>query len=213
MKSVAFRYASGVRTMLRSIIGIAVLSLIVAGCQTPYPPAPVTATTPDYDYRIGPLDTVNVIVWRNPELSMIVPVRPDGKITTPLVDDLPALGKTPSELERDMEKALVKYIRDPVVTIVVTQFAGPANEQIRVIGEATKPQVLAYRRNMTVLDVMIAVGGLTDFADGNSARIFRVADGGKVYAVRLRDLVKRGDITANVDMRPGDILIIPQSWF
>jgi len=213
MKSVAFRYASGVRTMLRSIIGIAVLSFTVAGCQTPYPPAPVTATTPDYDYRIGPLDTVNVIVWRNPELSMSVPVRPDGKITTPLVDDLPALGKTPSELERDMEKALVKYIRDPVVTIVVTTFAGPVNEQIRVIGEATKPQVLAYRRNMTVLDVMIAVGGLTDFADGNSARIFRVADGGKVYAVRLRDLVKRGDITANVDMRPGDILIIPQSWF
>jgi polysaccharide biosynthesis/export protein len=213
MKSVAFRYASGVRMMLRSFIGIAVLSLTVAGCQTPYPPAPVTATTPDYDYHIGPLDTVNVIVWRNPELSMSVPVRPDGKITTPLIDDLPALGKTPTELERDMEKALVKYIRDPVVTIIVTQFAGPANEQIRVIGEATKPQVLAYRRNMTVLDVMIAVGGLTDFADGNGARIFRVADGGKVYAVRLRDLVKRGDITANVDMRPGDILIIPQSWF
>jgi len=213
MKSVAFGCASGVRTMLQSIIGIAVLSLAVAGCQTPYPQAPVTATTPDYDYRIGPLDTVNVIVWRNPELSMSVPVRPDGKITTPLVDDLPALGKTPSELERDMEKALVKYIRDPVVTVVVTTFAGPVNEQIRVIGEATKPQVLAYRRQMTVLDVMIAVGGLTDFADGNSARIFRVADGGKIYAVRLRDLVKRGDITANVDMRPGDILIIPQSWF
>jgi len=213
MKSVAFRYANGVRTMLRSIIGVAVLCLAITGCQTPYPPAPVTATTPDYDYRIGPLDTVNVIVWRNPELSMSVPVRPDGKITTPLIDDLPALGKTPSELERDMEKALVKYIRDPVVTIVVTTFVGPSNEQIRVIGEATKPQVLAYRRNMTVLDVMIAVGGLTDFADGNSARIFRVADGGKIYAVRLRDLVKRGDITANVDMRPGDILIIPQSWF
>ena len=212
MKSVAFRYANGVK-MVRYVVGIIVLSLAVAACQTPYPQAPVTATTPDYDYHIGPLDTINVIVWRNPELSLSVPVRPDGKITTPLVDDLPALGKTPSELERDMEKALVKYIRDPVVTIVVTTFAGPANEQIRVIGEATKPQVLPYRRNMTVLDVMIAVGGLTDFADGNGARIFRVADGGKIYAVRLRDLVKRGDITANVDMRPGDILIIPQSWF
>jgi polysaccharide export outer membrane protein len=199
--------------MLRYVVGIVVLSLAVAGCQTPYPQAPVNATTPDYDYHIGPLDTINVIVWRNPELSLSVPVRPDGKITTPLVDDLPALGKTPTELERDMEKALVKYIRDPVVTIVVTAFAGPAHEQIRVIGEATKPQVLPYRRDMTVLDVMIAVGGLTDFADGNSARIFRVADGGKIYAVRLRDLVKRGDITANVDMRPGDILIIPQSWF
>ena len=156
---------------------------------------------------------VNVIVWRNPELSMSVPVRPDGKITTPLVDDLQALGKTPTELERDMEKALVKYIRDPVVTVVVTSFVGPSSEQIRVIGEAAKPQILAFRKDMTLLDVMIAVGGLTDFADGNAASIFRVSDGGKLYSVRLKDLVKRGDITANVDMRPGDILIIPQSWF
>jgi polysaccharide export outer membrane protein len=191
----------------------ATFALLLAGCQTTYPAAPVSATTPDYDYHIGPLDTVNVIVWRNPELSLSIPVRPDGKITTPLVDDLPALGKTPTELARDMEKALVKYIRDPVVTVIVTSFAGPANEQIRVIGEAAKPSVLPYRSNITVLDVMIAVGGLTDFADGNSARIFRVAEGGKLYSVRLRDLVKRGDITANVDMRPGDILIIPQSWF
>lgn len=190
------------------------VAVLLTACQTPqYPPAPVISATPDYDYHIGPLDTVNVIVWRNPELSGSVPVRPDGKITTPLVDDLPALGKTPTQLERDMEKALVKYIRDPVVTVIVTGFAGPANEQIRVIGEATKPQVLPYRSQMTVLDVMIAVGGLTDFADGNGARIFRVADGGKLYSVRLKDLVKRGDITANVDMRPGDILIIPQSWF
>jgi len=154
-----------------------IVAALVAGCQTPqYPPAPATSATPDFDYRIGPLDTVNVIVWRNPELSMSVPVRPDGKITTPLVDDLPALGKTPTQLQRDMEKALVKYIRDPVVTVVVTSFAGPANEQIRVIGEATKPQVLPFRSQMTLLDVMIAVGGLTDFADGNGARIFRVAD-------------------------------------
>ena len=144
---------------------------------------------------------------------MTVPVRPDGRITTPLIDDLEAIGKTPTELERDMEKALVKYIRDPVVTVVVTSFAGPTSEQVRVIGEAAKPQILPYRKDMTVLDVMIAAGGLTDFADGNGARIFRVAEGGKLYAVRLRDLVKRGDITANVAMRPGDILIIPQSWF
>jgi len=167
----------------------------------------------DYNYHIGPSDTVNVIVWRNPELSMSVPVRPDGKITTPLVDDLLAIGKTPTELQREMEKALVKYIRDPVVTIVVTNFVGPTSEQVRVIGEAARPQALAYRRDMTVLDVMIAAGGLTDFADGNAARIFRVSEGGKLYSVRLRDLLKRGDITANADMRPGDILIIPQSWF
>ncbi len=189
-------------------------ALVVAGCMTPgYPPAPKEAATADYNYHIGPLDVVNVIVWRNPELSMSVPVRPDGKITTPLIDDLPALGKTPTELERDMEKALVKYIRDPVVTVIVTSFVGPASQQIRIIGEAAKPQILAYRKDMTLLDVMIAVGGLTDFADGNAASVFRVADGGKLYSVRLRDLVKRGDISANVEMRPGDIVIIPQSWF
>jgi polysaccharide export outer membrane protein len=189
------------------------MTLLVAGCATKLPPAPTEAPTPDYAYRIGPLDTVHVIVWRNPELSMILPVRPDGKVTTPLVDDLPALGKTPSELERDLEKALTKYIRDPVVTVVVTHFVGPASEQIRVIGEAIKPQILPFRQNMTVLDVMIEVGGLTDFADGNAAKIYRVAEGGKLYSLRLKDLVKRGDITANVDMKPGDIVIIPETWY
>lgn len=190
-----------------------VAGVLLAGCATPYPPAPATLASADYNYHIGPSDVVNVIVWRNPELSMTIPVRPDGHITTPLIDDLDALGKTPTELERDMEKALSKYIRDPVVTVVVTSFTGPASEQVRVIGEAAKPQTLPFRRDMTVLDVMIAAGGLTDFADGNAARIFRVSEGGKLYGVRLRDLVKRGDITANVAMRPGDILIIPQSWF
>jgi polysaccharide export outer membrane protein len=195
--------------------GLLAMALIVAGCATKqaYPPAPSDAGNVDYNYHIGPSDTVNVIVWRNPELSMSVPVRPDGKITTPLIDDLTAFGKTPTELERDMEKALVKYIRDPVVTVIVTTFAGPATEQVRVVGEAAKPQVLPYRRDMTLLDVMIATGGLTDFADGNGARIFRVAEGGKLYTVRLQDLVKHGDISANVPMRPGDILIIPQSGF
>lgn len=187
--------------------------LVLAACASPYPPAPKQVTGADYEYVIGPLDTLNIIVWRNPELSLTVPVRPDGRVTTPLVDDVPAIGKTPTLLARDLEKALGKYIRDPVVTVVVTQFAGPATEQIRVIGEATKPQVLPYRKSMSLLDVMIQVGGLTDFADGNAATIYRVADGGKSYSVRLRDLVKRGDISANVDMRPGDVVIIPQSWF
>jgi polysaccharide biosynthesis/export protein len=190
-----------------------VFLLCVTGCATPYPPAPSQAATGDYNYHIGPLDTVNVIVWRNPELSMVVPVRPDGKITIPLVDDLQAIGKTPTELERDMEKALGKYIREPVVTLIVTKSVGPIGEQVRIIGEVNKPEVLAYRQDLTLLDVMIAVGGLTDFADGNGARIFRVAEGGKLYSVRLRDLLKRGDITANVEMRPGDIVIVPQSWF
>jgi polysaccharide export outer membrane protein len=187
--------------------------LVVAGCASPYPPAPRTLSAEDYNYTIGPLDVINVVVWRNPELSLSVPVRPDGKIATPLINDLLAVGKTPSALARDIEKALGEFIRQPVVTVIVTTFVGPASEQIRVIGEATKPQILAFRRNMTVLDVMIAVGGLTDFADGNNASIFRPTDGGKQYNVRLRDLVKRGDIAANVEMRPGDILIIPQSFF
>src|SRR5512135_277715 len=203
-----------IRHFLTWILGL-LLTGLIAGCATTpaYPPAPVSLSNVDYNYHIGLTDVVNVIVWRNPELSMSVPVRPDGMITTPLIDDLPALGKTPTQLERDMEKALTKYIRDPVVTVIVTGFQGPADEAIRVIGEAAKPQVMAYRKDMTFLDVMIATGGLTDFADGNAARIFRVADGGKLYSVRLNDLLKRGDITANVPMRPGDILIIPQSWF
>ncbi|MCC6610756.1 MAG: polysaccharide export protein [Burkholderiales bacterium] len=198
-------------------IGSSLLIVIAAaltGCATSeHPPAPASAATADYRYLIGPLDTVNIIVWRNPELSMSVPVRPDGRITTPLVEDLPALGKDPTTLARDIEKALSKYIRDPVVTVIVTNFAGPYTEQIRVIGEATRPQILPYRQNMSVLDVMIAVGGLTDFADGNNARILRTSEGNKIYSVRLRDLVKRGDVTANVDMKPGDVLVIPESWF
>ena len=194
-------------------LAIVVVTALVAACATTYPPAPREAATSDFQYRIGPLDTVNIIVWRNPELSLTVPVRPDGKLTTPLVDDVPAIGKTPTELAKDIETALAKYIRDPVVTVVVTTFVGPASAQIRVIGEAARPQILPFRRNLTLLDVMIAVGGLTDFADGNHATIYRADDGGKSYGVRLQDLVKRGDVTANVDMRPGDILIIPQSWF
>jgi polysaccharide export outer membrane protein len=197
-----------------AMLAVALVLALAGGCATtPFPPAPEKLADVDYNYHIGPADIVNIVVWRNPELSISVPVRPDGRITTPLVDDLDVYGKTPSELERDLEKALVKYIRDPVVTVIVTTPIGPASEQVRVIGEAAKPQVMAFRKGMTLMDVMIAVGGLTDFADGNGARIFRASDGGKLYSVRLRDLMKGGDITANVDMRPGDVLIIPQSWF
>ena len=140
------RFNSGMHSpkgsrLLAGIVAL-VAALFIAGCATTYPPAPREAATPDYTYIIGSLDTVNIIVWRNPELSMSVPVRPDGKITTPLVDDLDALGKTPTALSRDIEKALGKYIRDPVVTVIVTNFNGPASEQIRVIGEAAKPRLL-----------------------------------------------------------------------
>lgn len=192
---------------------LAGLMTACAGFSTPHPPAPAAAATPDYNYIVGPGDTLNIIVWRNPELSMLVPVRPDGKVSTPLVDELVAQGKTPIEIARDVEKSLSKLVRDPVVTIIVTNFIGPYSEQIRVVGEAAKPQALPYKQKMTLLDVMIAVGGLTDFADGNGASITRASEGDKRYSVRLKDLVKRGDISANVEMKPGDILIIPQGWF
>lgn len=181
--------------------------------STAYPPAPATTLSSDYNYIVGAGDTLNIIVWRNPELSMSVPVRPDGKVSTPLVDELVAQGKTTTEIARSVEKELSKLVRDPVVTIIATSFIGPYSEQIRVIGEAARPQALAYKKNMTMLDVMIAVGGLTDFADGNAASITRVSEGDKRYSVRLKDLVKRGDINANVEVKPGDILIIPQGWF
>src|SRR5437667_514143 len=187
---------------------------VITGCQTtPYPPAPQSAQTPDYLYKLGPLDSVNVVVWRNPELSTSVTIRPDGKITAPLIEDLPALGRDSTTLARDIEKALSKYIRDPVVTVIVGGFNGPYPEQIRVVGEAAKPQALAYRQGMTLLDLMIVVGSITDFADGNNASIMRTSEGGRQYSVRLKDLIKRGDISANVDVKPGDILLIPQSWF
>jgi polysaccharide export outer membrane protein len=178
-----------------------------------HPPAPVSAATTDYNYIVGAGDTLNIIVWRNPELSMSVPVRPDGKVSTPLVDELVAQGKTSVEIARAVEKALSQLVRDPVVTVIVSGFVGPYSEQIRVVGEAARPQSLPYTKNMTVLDVMIAVGGLTDFADGNAASITRASEGDKRYAVRLKDLIKQGDISANVQMKPGDILIIPQGWF
>ncbi len=196
---------------------VAALALVLgaAGCatQSANPPAPVLASSPDYNYIVGPGDNLNINVWRNPELSSSVPVRPDGKVSTPLVDELVAQGKTPTQIARDVETALAKFVRDPVVTVIVTNFVGPYSEQIRVVGEAAKPQFLPYKQKMTVMDVMIAVGGLTDFADGNKATIIRASDSNKRYNVRLRDLVKRGDISANVEMLPGDILIIPQGWF
>ena len=187
----------------------------LTGCasQRALPPAPASAAAPDYTYIIGAGDALNIIVWRNPELSMAVPVRPDGKVAAPLVEELVAQGKTSSELARDVEKQLSKYVRDPVVTVLVTSFVGPYSEQIRVVGEAARPQFLNFKKNMSLLDVMIAVGGLTDFADGNAASILRTGDGGKQYSVRLKDLIKRGDVSANVEMRPGEILVIPQSLF
>lgn len=168
----------------------------------------------DYTYLIGPGDSLNIFVWRNPEVSQSVTVRPDGKISTPLVEDLIAAGKTPSDLAREVEEVLSQYIKDPLVTVIVGGFSGLYNEQIRVVGEAAQPQALPYRSHMTVLDVMIAVGGLTDFADGNKTVVTRSIDGEQVQlTIRLEDLIKDGDVSANVAMHPGDILIIPEAWF
>lgn len=194
-------------------LAVVLLTHVLGGCAS-QPPLASLAGPAARDYLVGPGDQVNIIVWRNPEISMVVPVRPDGKITTPLVEDLQASGKTSTQLARDIEQALSKYIQQPVVTVVVEGFVGPYSEQIRVIGEAAKPQALPYRENMTLMDVLIQVGGITDFAAGNRARIIRTIDGKQQkFKVRLKDLIKNGDISANMPMRQGDILIIPESYF
>lgn len=203
--------ARSARSALLAALGVCA-SAFLFGCSS-YPAAPQHAPVSAHHYVIGPLDTIAITVWRNPELSVTTQVRPDGRISAPLVRDLQAAGKTPPDLARDIEVELAKYIRDAVVTVSVNGFQGPYGDQIRVIGEAAKPQAIPYRESMTLLDVMIQVGGLTDLADGNAAMLVRGSENGKQYHVRLRDLIKRGDISANVDVLPGDVLIIPQSWF
>jgi polysaccharide export outer membrane protein len=203
--------AMKVRRWSAAAAGLVAILLGLGGCSSlPDEPEPVTETP----YLIGVHDALHIQVWRSPELSMTVPVRPDGTITTPLVEDLQASGKTPTQLARDIEKALAKYVQNPVVTVIVTNLAGHYSQQVRVIGEAARPQALLYRRGMTLVDVMIAVGGITLFADGNGSSIMRSA-GGKTqqFRVRLKDLVWGGDMSANVELRPGDVLIIPQSFF
>lgn len=166
------------------------------------------------NYRIGPGDVLDIFVWRNPEISTKVPVRPDGKISTPLVEDMVAVGKTPSELARDMEEVLATYIKSPSVNVIVSEFKGTFSEQVRVVGQAANPQAIPYREGMTLLDVMIAVGGLGEFAAGNRAKLVRNENGRTVeYRVRLSDLLNDGDISQNVAVRPGDVLIIPEAYF
>ena len=198
------------------ITWLGIFLLVLSGCATKYPPleggpAPAQVTP---DYIIGAGDSIQIFVWRNPELSSGVTVRPDGKITTPLVEDVPASGKTPTQLARDMEKELSVYVKNPVVTVMVGGFVGPYEEQIRVVGQATNPQALPYRDQMTLLDLMIAVGGLTEFADGNKSIVVRVIDGEwQQFGVRIDDLINGADISANTYVLPGDILIVPESWF
>lgn len=202
------------RNFFKKMVLITVMAALATACANRPGFAIPEAPVPSHDYLIGPGDLVNINVWRNPEVSLIVAVRPDGKITTPLVEDILASGKTSTELARDIEKALGKYILQPVVTVIVTGFVGPYSEQIRVIGQAAKPQSLPYRQGMSLMDVLITVGGITDFAAGNKASIIRTIDGTQQKInVRLQDLIRNGDISANISVRPGDILIIPESFF
>jgi polysaccharide export outer membrane protein len=197
-------------------LGAAALLMVIAACagQPELTPASTTERGPTELYRIGPGDTLKVFVWGNPALSDEVPVRPDGRISIPLIEDVEAADKTPSELSREIEQKLSAFVADPLVTVIVTEFVGPFGEQVRVVGEALEPQAIPYRDDMTMLDVMIEVGGLTEFAAGNRATLVRTADGKQQqYRVRLDDLVRDGDITANVAMRPGDVVIIPETFF
>ncbi len=205
----------------RMFLGMAMASLALSGCASSgpkLPPAQFVAMQegPGEEYVIGPLDEITIHVWRNPELGAKVQVRPDGRITTPLVSDMPAVGKTPSMLAEDIRLQLSQYITDPLVSVIVNQFAGTFSQQVRIVGATEKPASIPYRANMTLLDAMIAVGGLSEFASGNRAKLVRFdKETGKQqeYALRLSDLLKKGDSKANVLLMPGDVIIIPESMF
>ncbi len=192
---------------------ILALSVLAAGCANHLPPPPPVPENPTA-YRIGPGDSLGIFVWQNKELSTEVPVRPDGKVSLPLINDIVAAGKTPTELSNDIQDQLKKFVNNPLVTVIVHSFVGPYSQQVRVVGEAQKPQSLAYRDRMTVLDALIAVGGLTPLAAGDRATLVRSVSGKQVsYGLRLDDLIKDGDMSANAPLAPGDVIIIPQSYF
>ncbi|EIZ80380.1 polysaccharide export protein [Novosphingobium sp. Rr 2-17] len=211
------------RRLAGILAATALASLGLSGCATSnvkqeLPPAAFVSMQegPGEEYIIGPLDSLTVFVWRNPELGAKVQVRPDGRITTPLITDMPAVGKTPSMLAEDIRLQLSQYIEDPLVSVIVDGFSGTFSQQIRVVGATGKPASIPYRANMTVLDAMIAVGGLSEYAAGNSARLIRFDKStGKQaeYKLRLGDLLKKGDSKANVMLSPGDVIIIPESMF
>ena len=206
----------------KGITGTAAMAMLLGGCAGGARPELPAASFvqakegPGEEYVIGPLDQLQVFVWRNPELSAKVQVRPDGRITTPLIADMPAVGKTPSMLADDMKIALGEYIKDPIVSVIVENFSGTFSQQVRIVGAPAKPASIPYRANMTLLDAMIAVGGLSEFASGNKARLVRFdrsTGRQKEYGVRINSLLKNGDSSANVRLEPGDVIIIPESMF
>ena len=207
----------------RLLAGSAVISLTLTGCASTssapqLAPASFVAMQegPGEEYVIGPLDELTVFVWRNPELGAQVQVRPDGRITTPLITDMPAVGKTPSMLAEDIKLQLSQFIQEPLVSVIVNKFAGTFSQQVRIVGATEKPASIPYRANMTLLDAMIAVGGLSEFAAGNRAKLIRFdkeLGRQKEFALRLGDLLKKGESKANVMLMPGDVIIIPESMF
>ena len=203
---------------VRLLMAVALGGCAVSSSNTQLPPASFVATEekPGEEYVIGPLDSLTIFVWRNPELGSTVQVRPDGRITTPLISDLPAVGKTPAMLSEDIKNALSAYIKDPLISVIVNNFSGTFSQQVRIVGATEKPSSLPYRANMTLLDAMIAVGGLSQYAAGDNARLVRFdrATGKQTeYALKISRLLKRGDSKANVKLEPGDVIIIPESMF
>lgn len=206
---------------IKAVLAASVCASLLSACASggpQLPPAPTVSMqgAQSEEYVIGPLDELTVFVWRNPELGAKVKVRPDGRITTPLIADLPAAGKTPSMLEQDIKLSLSQYINDPIVQVIVNSFVGINSQQIRIIGATEKPASIPFSANMTLLDAMISVGGLSQYAAGNKARLIRLnkASGRQQeYSLRLSDLLKRGDSSANVQLQPGDVIIIPESQF
>ena len=213
------RVAVGTRHVLGCALAPLLLSACAGGGSGPHlPPATFVASEqkPSEDYVIGPLDALTIFVWRNPELGGKVQVRPDGRISTPLIQDMQAVGKTPTQLAADVKQALTKYVTDPLVSVMVDNFSGTYSQQVRVVGATEKPASLPYRANMTLLDAMIAVGGLNQYAAGNKARLVRYdkeTSKQTEFNVRISDLLKKGDTSANVQLQPGDVIIIPESMF
>ena len=206
------------------VLWIGVSGAALTACSTAsttgnrLPPASFVGTEQEVGekYIIGPLDELTVFVWRNPELGAKVQVRPDGRITTPLITDMPAVGKTPAQLADDIKKALTQYIEDPLVSVMVDKFQGTYSQQVRIVGATEKPASIPYRANMTLLDAMIAVGGLSEYAAGDRARLVRQdrTTGRQVeYDLKIARLLKKGDTSANVKLEPGDVIIIPESMF
>jgi len=214
--------ASGVA--LQKLVGAMLASALIAAPasavdkvkELPTAPFVPSGAQPGEDYTIGPLDALTVFVWRNPELGAQVQVRPDGRITLPLISDMVAVGKTPTRLADDIRDALTTYVKDPIVSVIINNFSGTFAQQVRIVGAAEKPASVAYRSDMTLLDAMIAVGGLSEYAAGNRAKLVRhdpVTNQQEVFKLRIDSLLKRGDVKANVKLQPGDVIIIPESAF